>query len=134
MVAGAAIGQSVSLRLKDGYHALANLYAMIVCEAGNAKTKAISTVVEPLRQSDAVNHARWEVEKAKFVALNDAYERACKAARKAPPKGPELDDPDEIVDLDDETTEPEPPAIPAKPVPPVWKRSVVVDITIESMT
>ena len=128
VVAGAASGRSVSIHLKNGYHALPNFYALCVGLPGTGKSPAINVVVKPLRQIGEANYAKWKEEKVIFEALNDAYKSACKAARETPPESGESDAFDEGW-----ASEPEPPVIPTKPVPPVWKRTVVGDSTAEAL-
>lgn len=48
VVAGAAIGQSVNLEVKPGWHEAPLLYGVVVAPPGKAKTPAIRPVVKPL--------------------------------------------------------------------------------------
>ena len=124
-VAGAAVGRSASLRLKNRYFASASIYAACVGLPGDGKSPAVSVVVGPMRQIDEANFATWKEEKVAFEASKEEYESAAKVARFMRKHKDE--------DQDDETSAPEPPVIPMKPAPPVMRRSLVGDITVEAM-
>jgi hypothetical protein len=50
VMAGAAIGNTHSLRLKDGWEELPSLYAAVVAPPGTTKTPALSLVSRPIRR------------------------------------------------------------------------------------
>lgn len=122
-VAGAAIGRSVSLLLKDRYFASASVYAACVGLPGDGKSPAVSVVASPMRQIDADNFARWQDDKVAFEAGKEAYEVAAKSAKWAR----------KYAEPNEEGSEPEPPELPPKPSPPVMERCLVGDITVEAM-
>jgi Protein of unknown function (DUF3987) len=112
-VAGAAIGRSASLYLKNRYFASASIYAACVGLPGDGKSPAVSVVANPMRRIDQANFEDWEGERIRFQVLTEEYQQASKAAKSK--------DSDGLAD------------VPKKPAPPVMKRVVVGDITIESM-
>ncbi len=118
-VAGAALGRSASLRLKSGYFASASIYAVCVGLPGDGKSPAVSAIASPMRSLDEAHFAAWKEEKAAFEIQHAQYESASKAAGRGRPKRGKEDEP---VELD-----------PVKPVPPVPRRAVVGDSTIESL-
>ncbi len=133
VVAGAAIGRSIRVHLKNCYHASPIFYALCIGVPGTGKSPALKAVVAPLRRIGEDNYSTWKKEMDTHEDLMETYKRACKAARRTPPESLAWDDSDEIVDLDDDETEPGPTAIPAKPVQPVWKRTVIGDGTVEAI-
>ncbi len=122
-VAGAAIGRSASLLLKNRYFASASIYAACVGLPGDGKSPAVSVVASPMRQIDAANFAQWQEDKLTFEADKEAYEAAAKSAKWAR----------KYAEPDEEGGEPEPPDLPPKPSPPVMERCLVGDITVEAM-
>jgi hypothetical protein len=85
-VAGAAIGQSVNLRLKRTWIEAALLYILHVARPGRTNTPAIKTVMGPLAEID--RESRKQSQEAR-----EAWEAAKKAHAKdpdnCPPPGPE---------------------------------------------
>ena len=132
VVAGAAIGRSASLRLKDGYFAPASVYAACVGQPGDGKSPAVGAVVRPMQHSDEAQFEAWKKEKDAFGSFQAGHESAGRAARRGRPKRQKEDgelseedeaNPPESVDLD----------TPTVLVKPILKRSVVGDITTEAM-
>jgi hypothetical protein len=85
-VAGAAIGQSVNVRVKRTWNEAPLLYIVVVAPPGRAKTPAMRLVVKPLTEID--RQLRKQSQEAR-----DAWEEAKKAHAKDPnnhpPPGPE---------------------------------------------
>lgn len=86
VTAGAAMGQSVSLRVKGGWYEAPLLYGIIVAEPGRTKSPVLRAVVKPLTEIDrrlrdesTLAHERW----------NQAREAHLKDPEKSPDPGPE---------------------------------------------
>jgi hypothetical protein len=76
VVAGAAIGRSVSLLLKPGYFAPASLYGMNVGGASARKSPGCDEAVRPLWTIDEALHDAYRARKAEYDAAEEAYRRA----------------------------------------------------------
>jgi hypothetical protein len=101
VVAGAAIGRSVSLRLKHGYFASASLYGLNVGGPSSGKSPALDAVARPLWQIDEDLHETCRRLKAAFDEAMEAYNRAPKDEKPPRPTRPVI----ESAMLDDTTTE-----------------------------
>jgi hypothetical protein len=138
-VAGAAIGRSVSLRLKDNYFASASVYAACVGLPGDGKSPAVNMVVSPMLKIDEGHFAKYQKERDAYEAAETDYESAVKASRRARPKNDRVivgyDEDKEPTYADPESDEDESgdATPPVKPTPPTLRRNVVGDITMESM-
>jgi len=134
-VAGAAIGRSTSLRLKDNYFASAAFYVVNVGKPGDGKSPAMSMVVRPLWKIDEEEHKRFKGEMAEYELGLIAYDDARKRSRSRPitgkPRRNRQQDGDLDGDNDLEGLEDLPEPIP--PTRPVLHRIVVDDATTESL-
>lgn len=84
-VAGAAIGQSVNVRLKAGWFEPPLLYLALVGEPGTAKTPAIRAAQRPLAEIDVRLRAETTRERERWAEAKRAHDRD----DTAPPPGPE---------------------------------------------
>jgi hypothetical protein len=104
VVAGAAIGRSVSLQLKPGYFAGASLYGMNIGGPSSGKSPAQEAAVAPMWRIDERLHET-------YLALKESYDAAT-AAMAAVPKGQ---------------------AKPPLPVKPALESAVLDDCTVEAI-
>ncbi len=80
---------------------------------GDGKSPAVSVVAGPMRRIDQASFDEWEAERIRYQVVSEEYQQATKAGKSKDSEGL---------------------ATPLKkPTPPVIKRAVVGDITIESM-
>jgi hypothetical protein len=135
-VAGAAIGRSVSLRIKDGYFASSAFYIANVGKPGDGKSPAMSEVVLPLWRIDEEEHKKFKEAMAEYERGREAFEEAKKNARRVnqatkcrrrSDDGDDLDDDDEVA----EAADPAPASV--QPIRPILSRGVIDDFTTESL-
>jgi hypothetical protein len=77
-VAGAMIGASRSLRLKNGYFQSARIYAATVGEPSSAKSPALDFVREPLVKAQLKYKAKFGEEMKKYEEEMELYKKAAK--------------------------------------------------------
>jgi hypothetical protein len=85
-VAGAAIGQSFNIKIKQDWFEAALFYMMLVARSGKAKSPAMSAVVEPLRKINARLRKESEEAREEWVKATKAHD---KNPDDNPPPGPE---------------------------------------------
>jgi len=83
--AGAAIGQSVNLRVKRRWEEPPILYAAVVAEPGKSKTPPLRLVVRPLASIDADLRERSRLDRERWEEARRAHAKDLNA----PPPGPE---------------------------------------------
>ena len=134
-VAGAAIGRSVSLRIKDGYFASPVFYIANISKPGDGKSPAMNAVVRPFWKIDEAEHKRFKEAMEEYDQAKDAFELA-KKTRTRPTQGKakrakfqNAEATVEIDDLDDFDLSAE--LLP--PIRPSLGRCVVDDATTESL-
>ncbi len=101
IVAGAAIGRSVSLRLKPGYFTSASLYGMNVGGPTSGKSPALDTVARSMWRIDEELHEASRALKAEYEEALEAYADAKRGEKPPKPNKPML----ESAVLDDVTVE-----------------------------
>jgi hypothetical protein len=112
VVAGAAIGMSRVLRVRDGFEEGARIYAALVARPGESKTPALRAACTPVYAAQKRLREQYRKDKETYNEDLEAYE----AARKARPRPGE------------------PPApIPPKPIKPVMPHLYVSDVTTEAL-
>lgn len=110
VVAGAALGASRALEIKDGYVQGASLYAAVIGPPGTTKTPALSTVVAPAEAiEEKITHV-WRKAMEDHQSEKDIYETKLKEWKK---------------DAQGER--------PAAPVRPALERLIVDDATVEAL-
>jgi hypothetical protein len=110
-VMAAAVGNTYRARIKAGWTEPAVLWSGIVCESGTGKTPAQQAVMQPVEQREqeaAREHAAAVIE---YERARQLYERDLAAWKRSKEGG-------------------EPPE---EPLPPVCRRLVVTDITVEAL-
>jgi len=136
-VAGAAIGRSVSLLIKEGYFASAVFYVANIGKPGDGKSPAMNAVVRPLWGIDEEEHKRFKEAKADYERDLDAYEEAKKKGRSRPAKAkPKRDKTKEVEELDEDgedTEDFDSPTETITPIRPILRRCAVDDATTESL-
>jgi hypothetical protein len=85
-VAGAAIGQSVNLRLSHTWTEAPLLYMILVARSGRTKSPVVRIVRKPLRKIDERLRKESREAREEWLAKKKAHE---KAPDKEPPPGPE---------------------------------------------
>lgn len=68
--ASGAIGRSVRLRVKDGYHVSASLYLAVVGGPSSGKSPAIRAALTPLWKIGTELHERWKADKKAWEAAD----------------------------------------------------------------
>jgi hypothetical protein len=131
VVAGAAIGRSVSLKLKAGYFASASMYAACVGQPGDGKSPAVGHVTSPMFRIDEAHFERWNSERDAFEDHLARYEEATRTSRKGRPSRDRADD--EAGDAGIARSDSSMPCGPGKPTPPILRRNVIGDSTTEAM-
>jgi hypothetical protein len=101
VTAGAAIGRSVSLKLKDGYFASASLYHMNVGGPSSGKSPATEAAVRPLLNIDEQLHAEYRSDRETYEVELEAYNMAPKKEKPPRPIKPTI----KSAVLNDATTE-----------------------------
>ncbi len=135
-VAGAAIGRSVRLSIKDNYFASPAFYVVNVGKPGDGKSPALSATVKPLWRIDEAAHQTYTEARAEYERSREAYEEAKKNAQRSnrPPKPRRRRSKDEDELDDDDCLEGA--ALVPTPVPPIrpiLRRSIVEDATTEAL-
>jgi hypothetical protein len=110
-VLGAAIGHTRRLRIKRGWTVPAIIWSVIIGESGTKKTPPFDWVMEPVRRLEKEAHARSVLERKRYEAELECWERE-KAAWKSSKS----------------TADP-----PEKPEPPPALRYLVSDVTLEAL-
>ncbi len=135
-VAGAAIGQSVNLRIKEGYFVSAAFYVANVGKPGDGKSPALKAVVSPLWRIDEEAHKTYLEEKTEFERAREAYEMAKKDMHRSRTRVTAQHHQSEGGDaLDDDGVSEgaESASLPVPPPRPIPRRSVVDNVTTESL-
>lgn len=78
----AVMGTSVKVNVRPLWSEFASLYCCIVGKAGANKSHPISTIFDPLRRIDSINHKVFETQRKKF----NEYESLTKTEKKNVPK------------------------------------------------
>jgi hypothetical protein len=94
-LAGAAIGASRALQVKQGYSERAALYLAVAGLPGGGKTPALKAAAAPFHDTQARLHAEWR------QAVEDAHAEAEKAGKGARPKLPQ----ERLIFVDNVTVE-----------------------------
>jgi hypothetical protein len=110
VAAGAAIGRTREIQLKDGWIEHASIYAAIVSTTGSLKTPALSKTTEPLRKRQKQYLDDYKDALQQYEADLATYSKALNAYKS-----------DKAGD------------IPMKPTPPILRRTWTADVTIEKL-
>ena len=78
-IAGAAVGRSIAVRLKDSWREMANLWAVIVGGPGTAKSPALVFAQKPVWKIADQLGFTYQIEKAAAMARRQAMKAASKA-------------------------------------------------------
>ena len=127
-VAGAAIGRSVSLLLKENYFASASIFAANIGLPGDGKSPALDVVVKPLDEIDQVFAREYAEEMVTYedcLAKFEAESRTQPGGRGSKGRRAKDNETDEDVAGSSESA--------IKPTPPVLRRNVVRDTTTEAL-
>jgi hypothetical protein len=93
-IAGAAIGVSRVLRVRDGFEEGPRFYGAIVARAGTAKSPALRAACVPVYAEQSRLREKFRQDKATFEEAIDTYEAARKErSRTAEPVGPAIEKP-----------------------------------------
>jgi Protein of unknown function (DUF3987) len=151
VVAGAAIGRSMSLLLKDDYFASGSIYAISIGLAGDGKSPALGKVVKPLDRIDQGYLDEWRTEMTEYEERLGEFETASRSTRfsrsatRQAMKGAgrrkrsDADDFDSQDDSSDGTQDEQSSSSealdlgPVKPEKPTLQRNVVRDTTTEAL-
>ena len=81
VVAGAAIGRTVRLKLKEGYHVSASIYSACVGQPGDGKSPALGLVVRPLQRVDQDSFDLWKAAMESFESRKNESSPSPKSGR-----------------------------------------------------
>jgi hypothetical protein len=120
VLAGAAVGASRCIELKEGWKESPTLYAAVVGGPGTTKTPALKAVKAPFEARELELGKRFRGEYREYKERSELFEQQRKVRKKQPEQAESAETTTLEVELD-------------KPLPPVQRRCLTNDATTEAM-
>jgi hypothetical protein len=120
VLAGAAVGASRCIELKEGWRESPTLYAAVVGGPGTTKTPALKAVKAPFEGRELEFARRFRGEYREYKGRSELFEQQRKARKKQPEQAESAETTTRELELD-------------RPLPPVLRRCLTTDATTEAM-